>query len=234
MPTITLRYFAIIREAVGMETEQRAVPAGTSAADVAQDLGARYPRIAALLRASPVMVNAAYADLDVPLADGDEVAFIPPVAGGADDAVRFAVVETPLVADDVAALVAAPEAGAVVTFVGTVRKHARGREVRWLEYEAYAAGCVPIFAQLAAEMRERWRIVGVAIHHRVGHLNIGDASVVIAVSATHRQDAFAACGYAIDRLKERAPIWKKEAYADGATWIGAEAAYQGLPDRRTD
>lgn len=234
MPTITLRYFAIIRETVGMEAEQRLVPAGTTAADVARDLSTRYPRIAGLLRTSPVMVNAAYADLDAPLADGDEVAFIPPVAGGADDGGRFAVVETPLVADEIAALVAAPEAGAVVTFVGTVRDHARGRAVRWLEYEAYAAGCVPIFAELAAEMRARWRVVGVAIHHRVGHLRVGDASVVIAVSAAHRQDAFAACAYAIDRLKERAPIWKKEAYADGEVWIGAEAAYQGLPDRRPD
>lgn len=233
MPVITLRYFAIIREAVGRETEERTVPDGTTAAEVAAALSAQYPRIAALLRTSPVMVNAAYAEPGVALADGDEVAFIPPVAGGTTDTPCFAVVETPLVADAIAALVAAPEAGAVVTFVGTVRNHARGRAVRWLEYEAYAAGCLPIFAQLAAEMRERWSLVGVAIHHRVGHLQVGDTSVVIAVSSGHRQEAFAACEYAIDRLKERAPIWKKEAYADGEVWIGAESAYQGLPDRRT-
>jgi len=233
MPTITLRYFAIIRETVGMESEQRVVADGTTAADVAADLSARFPRIAGLLRTSPVMVNAAYADLEAPLAEGDEVAFIPPVAGGTDETPRFAVVDTPLVADEIAALVAVPEAGAVVTFVGTVRNHARGRAVRWLDYEAYAAGCVPIFAQLAEEMRAKWRVIAVAIHHRVGHLVVGDASVVIAVSAAHRQDAFAACEYAIDRLKERAPIWKKEAYEDGEVWIGAEAAYQGLPDRRT-
>lgn len=234
MPTITLRYFAIIRETVGMESEQRVVADGATAADIAADLSARFPRIAGLLRTSPVMVNAAYADLSAPLADGDEVAFIPPVAGGAGTAPRFAVVDRPLVADEIAALVAAPEAGAVVTFVGTVRNHARGRAVRWLDYEAYAAGCVPIFAQLAEEMQVRWRVIAVAIHHRVGHLVVGDVSVVIAVSAAHRQDAFAACAYAIDRLKERAPIWKKEAYADGEVWIGAEAAYQGLPDRRAD
>jgi MoaE-MoaD fusion protein len=234
MPTITLRYFAIIRETVGMEAEQRDIPDGTTAADVANDLSARFPRIAGLLRTSPVMVNAAYADLDAPLADGDEVAFIPPVAGGTMSDARFAVVETPLVPDEIAALVAAPEAGAVVTFVGAVRNQARGRAVKWLDYEAYAAGCVPIFTRLADEMHEQWRIVAVAIHHRVGHLLVGDASVVIAVSAAHRQDAFAACAYAIDKLKERAPIWKKEAYEDGEIWIGAEAAYQGLPDRRAD
>jgi molybdopterin synthase catalytic subunit len=234
MLTITIHYFAIIRETVGMETERRVIPDGTTAADVANDLSARFPRIAGLLRTSPVMVNAAYADLDTPLVDGDEVAFIPPVAGGTDDAARFAVVETPLVTDEIAALVASPEAGAVVTFVGAVRNHARGRSVRWLEYEAYAAGCVPIFSQIAAEMREHSHVIDVAIHHRVGRLAVGDASVVIAVSASHRQDAFAACAYAIDKLKERAPIWKKEAYTDGELWIGAEAAYQGLTDRHAD
>jgi molybdopterin converting factor subunit 1 len=234
MPTITLRYFAIIREAVGAESEERTVPDGTTAADIAAALSAQLPRIAGLLRTSPVMVNAAYADADQILRDGDEVAFIPPVAGGSDGPPRFAVVETPLDAGAIAALVTSPETGAVVTFVGTVRNHARSRAVLWLDYEAYAAGCLPIFGQLAAEMCERWDVIDVAIHHRVGHLLVGEASVVIAVSSGHRQEAFAACEYAIDRLKERAPIWKKEAYADGEFWIGAEAAYQGLPDRRTD
>ena len=232
MPTITLRHFAIIRETVGAETETRTVPDGTTAADIAAALRAEYPRIAGLLRTSPVMVNAAYADLDKALEDGDEVAFIPPVAGGAGGDARFVVTETPLVGDAIVALVAAPEAGAIVLFVGTVRNHARGRAVLWLDYEAYAAGCTPIFAQIAAEMREQWDIRDVAIHHRVGHLMVGEASVVIVVASAHRHDAFAASEYAIDRLKERAPIWKKEAYADGDVWIGAEAAYQTLPDRR--
>ncbi len=231
MPTITLRHFAIIRETVGAETETRAVPDGTTAADIAATLSAEYPRIAGLLRTSPVMVNAAYADLAKPLEEGDEIAFIPPVAGGNGSDAHYAVVETPLIADAVAALVAAPEAGAIVTFVGTVRNHARGRSVLWLDYEAYAAGCLPIFAQIAAEMRARWSVRDVAIHHRVGHLAVGNASVVIAVASAHRHDAFAASEYAIDRLKELAPIWKKEAYADGEIWIGAEATYQALPDR---
>jgi len=232
MPTITLRHFAVIRETVGAEIETRAVPDGTTAADIAATLSAEYPRIAGLLRTSPVMVNAAYADLEKPLDEGDEIAFIPPVAGGSGNGGRYAVAETPLIADAVAALVAAPEAGAIVTFVGTVRNYARGRSVLWLDYEAYAAGCLPIFAQIAAEMRARWAVLDVAIHHRVGHLAVGDASVVIAVASAHRHDAFAASEYAIDRLKELAPIWKKEAYADGEVWIGAETAYQALPDRR--
>jgi molybdopterin synthase catalytic subunit len=251
MPTITLRHFAIIREAVGTETEERTYPAGTTAADVVADFAKRYPRIAGLLRSSPLMVNAGYAALDTALNEGDELAFIPPVAGGtgsqeerdgmtpphpdAFDAPMspFAVVEAPLDASAVAALVAAADAGAIVTFIGTVRDHARGRVVRWLEYEAYAAGCLPIFAQIADEMRAQWPVGLVAIHHRVGHLEVGAASVVIAVASAHRHEAFAACEYAIDRLKQLAPIWKKEAYADGEVWIGAEAAYQALPDRRS-
>jgi molybdopterin synthase catalytic subunit/molybdopterin converting factor small subunit len=231
MPRITLRHFAIIREAVGRETEERSYPDGTTATDVAEDLAARYPRIAALLRSSPLMVNAAYADADVPLKEGDELAFIPPVAGGADDDARFAVVEAVLDASAVAALVAADDAGAIVTFIGTVRDHARGRAVKWLEYEAYAAGCLPIFQQIANEMRGQWPVGRVAIHHRVGLLEVGEASVVIAVASAHRHEGFEACEYAIDRLKQLAPIWKKEAYADGEVWIGAEAAYQSLPDR---
>lgn len=233
MPTITLRYFAIIRETVGAEVEECTVPDGTTAGDIATILSGTYPRIAGLLRASPVMVNAAYADRAQVLAEGDEVAFIPPVAGGAGNSPLFAVVETPLDECGIGALVQSPQVGAIVTFVGTVRNNARGRGVLWLDYEAYAAGCLPIFAQIAAEMRDQWSVIAVAIHHRVGHLQVGDASVVIAVSAGHRHDAFVACEYAIDRLKERAPIWKKEAYADGEVWIGAEAAYQALPDRHT-
>lgn len=242
MPKVTLRYFAIIREAVGTDAEERDVPEGTTAADIAADLGERVPRLAPLLRAVPVMVNAAYADRDAALRDGDEIAFIPPVAGGTSEnggpkptpqtAPLFVVTADVLDAEAVAALVYAPDAGAVVTFVGTVRNHARGREVRSLDYEAYAAGCLPIFAQIAGEARRQWPVGGLAIHHRTGLLQVGEASVVIAVAAAHRGDAFAACAYAIDRLKELAPIWKKEAYADGDVWIGAESAYQSLPDRR--
>jgi molybdopterin synthase catalytic subunit/molybdopterin converting factor small subunit len=231
MPSITLRHFAIIREAVGAETEKRTYPDGTTAADVLADYAARYPRIAGLLRSSPLMVNAAYADAHTPLEEGDELAFIPPVAGGVPSPL-FVVTEEPLDVNAVAALVAAPDAGAIITFIGTVRDHARGRAVRWLEYEAYAAGCLPIFARIADEMRAKWPVGLVAIHHRVGHLEVGAASVVIAVASAHRHEGFAACEYAIDRLKQLAPIWKKEAYADGEVWIGAEAAYQSLPDRR--
>jgi molybdopterin synthase catalytic subunit len=110
-------------------------------------------------------------------------------------------------------------AGAIVTFVGRVRAHSRGRDVTKLEYEAYPEMAEKVFAQIADEVRERGGIIDVAIHHRVGMLGVGEISVVIAVSAAHRSPAFDACHYAIDRLKQIAPIWKKEHSPDGAVWV---------------
>jgi molybdopterin synthase catalytic subunit len=145
-------------------------------------------------------VNREYADPERELHDGDEVALIPPVSGGA-----FRVTEEPLSLEAVAAEVADERAGGLATFTGTVRRQSRGREVTRLEYEAYAEMAEDVMAQLARELEERYDLCAVAIHHRVGTLAIGEASVVIAVSAPHRQDALAACKDAIDRLKETVP-----------------------------
>jgi molybdopterin synthase catalytic subunit len=175
---------------------------------------AQHPQIASIQPA--FAVNHAYAPGHRPLADGDEVAFIPPVSGGSGP---FLVTEQEI---DLAALwraVADPGAGAIVTFHGVVRDNSRGRPVRYLEYEAYKEMAERTLAQIAQEIAARWGLEHVAIVHRVGHLEIGEASVVIAVAAPHRREAFAACTYAIDRLKEIAPIWKKEFTADGAVWV---------------
>ena len=182
MPTITLRYFAIIRETVGAESEDRLVPDGTTAAEVAADLGARYPRIAGLLRSSPVMVNAAYADLKAPLNDGDEVAFIPPVAGGVTIP-AYVVTADPLEIAAVTELVTAPEVGAIVTFVGTVRNHARGRRCCGSNTKRTPQAVCQFSPKSRRRCGRSGSIVGVAIHHRVGHLQVGDTSVVIAVSS---------------------------------------------------
>src|SRR6478672_7307891 len=149
------------------------------------------------------------------LADGDEVALIPPVSGGA-----FRVTDEPLSLDAVVAEVADERAGAVATFTGTVRRQSRGREVTRLEYEAYAEMAEDVMAELAADLLERYELCAIAIHHRVGTLGIGEASIVIAVSAPHRRDALTACKNAIDRLKETVPLWKKEVYEGGEEWIG--------------
>jgi molybdopterin synthase catalytic subunit/molybdopterin converting factor small subunit len=160
-------------------------------------------------------VNREYAERDRELADGDEVALIPPVSGGA-----FRVTEDRLSLEAVVAEVADERAGGIATFSGTVRRQSRGREVTHLEYEAYAEMAEEVMAQLAAQLQERHELCAVAIHHRIGKLEIGEASVVIAVSAPHRQAALEACREAIDTLKETVPLWKKEVYEGGEEWIG--------------
>jgi molybdopterin synthase catalytic subunit len=204
---VTVRLFAGLRERAGWS--QKEIDAET-VGDVWRELGLGDEPDGLLYA-----VNREYAPRETALADGDMVALIPPVSGGA-----FRVTEEPLSLDAVVAEVADERAGAVATFTGTVRRESRGREVTRLEYEAYAEMAEDVMARLAAELLERYELCGIAIHHRVGTLGIGEASVVIAVSAPHRQDALAACRDAIDRLKETVPLWKKEVYEGGEEWIG--------------
>jgi len=160
-------------------------------------------------------VNRRYADSATELADGDEVAVIPPVSGGA-----FRLSAEPLSLEAAVREVRSDEAGAIATFVGTTRVRSRGRTVLHLDYEAYEGMAEQVMAELAADLESRRELCEIAIHHRVGRVDIGEASVVIAVSAPHRHDALAACREAIDRLKVEVPLWKKEVYADGEQWIG--------------
>jgi molybdopterin synthase catalytic subunit len=137
---------------------------------------------------------------------------------------RFAIIEGPLNASAVAELVADPGCGAVATFTGAVRHVNLGRRVERLEYEAYAPLAVRTFERIAAEAAERWPGTALAVHHRVGRLNIGEASVVIAAAAPHRADAFAVCRYTIERVKQIAPIWKREHFEGGEVWIEGATA----------
>jgi molybdopterin synthase catalytic subunit len=220
---VTIRYFASIREVVGQRSEVRNVPDSTTAGALLEQVVREYPAIEGLFRASRIMLNQAYAEPSQPLADGDELALIPPVSGGSDN---FHVTDQPINVHELADAVASPSAGAVATFAGQVRDNARGRGVLVLEYEAYEEAAEKALAQIGAEIRERWDVEGVAITHRVGRLTVGEVSVGIAVSSAHRAEAFDACRHAIERIKQVVPIWKKEFYVDGASWIGSEAEYQ--------
>jgi molybdopterin synthase catalytic subunit len=207
---VVVKLFAALRERAGWPEREVDLPDGALLGDLwgTLDLG---PEPAGLLYA----VNREYAELGRVLADGDEVALIPPVSGGS-----FRIADAPLSLDAVVAEVAHDRAGAIATFTGTVRAESRGRNVLYLEYEAYTEMAESVMAGLAAVLRQRYDVHEVAIHHRVGRVEIGEASVVIAVSARHRQDALAACKAAIDELKETVPLWKKEVYEGGEEWVG--------------
>ena len=205
--TVRVRLFAALREHAGWS--QREIDAAT-VADVWGALGlGDEPE--GLLYA----VNKEYAARERTLADGDEVAVIPPVSGGA-----FLLSEEPLELDRAVAEVRSDEAGAIATFTGTTRVTSRGRTVTHLDYEAYEGMAEQVMEEIAGELRGRYALCDVAIHHRVGRVGIGEPSVVIAVSAPHRRDALDACRDAIDTLKERVPLWKKEVYEGGEEWIG--------------
>lgn len=223
--TITVRYFAILKELLGQSELQLALPAGTTVGEVYPLVTDNNERLGRLRRSMMVMVNHDYVTDDVVLRDGDELAFIPPVSGG-ETVKLFAMTTEPLDTRDVEALVAADDAGAVVTFTGAVRNHARGKAVIALDYEAYEPAAEKQLGVIGVEVLERWPGMRIAIHHRHGYLEPGIASVVIACASAHRAEAFEAAAYAIDRIKLIVPIWKKEHYHDGSIWVGSEAEYQ--------
>jgi len=207
---VTVRLFAGLRERAGFGEQALELADGARLSDVwpALELGEEP---AGLLFA----VNRAYAPTGQALADGDEVALIPPVSGGA-----FRLSSEPLDLAAVVAEVTDERAGAIATFLGTTRIQSRGRTVQHLDYEAYEGMAEQVMADIAEELRGRYDVRGIAIHHRVGRVRVGETSVAIAVSAAHRHDALAACREAIDALKQLVPLWKKEVYEGGEEWIG--------------
>jgi MoaE-MoaD fusion protein len=205
---VKVKLFAGLREHAGWS--ERDFDDITHVEDVwpALSLG---PEPAGLLYA----VNKEYVERGHELSEGDEVAVIPPVSGGS-----FRLSADALSLDAVVDEVRSDRAGAIATFVGTTRVESRGRTVEHLDYEAYEGMAEQVMAEIANELKQRYDLCDIAIHHRTGRVEIGDASVVIAISAPHRQDALAACKDAIDTLKTKVPLWKKEVYEGGEEWIG--------------
>jgi molybdopterin converting factor subunit 1 len=223
--SVRVRAFALMREVLGTAELAVTLPAGADVAALLARLAQEFPDARLAGRRFTTAVNRSYAPPDAILADGDEVALIPPVSGGAVK--LFEVVDRPISIDEVAARLAAPENGAITLFAGTVRgvteKPAGGAGeavTDYLEYEAYAEMAEPVLESIAGEAMARWPAIrAVSIVHRTGRLEVGEVSIVIAVAAGHRQDTFDACHTIIDRVKAIAPIWKREVGPDGSSWV---------------
>jgi molybdopterin synthase catalytic subunit len=212
---VTVLFFAAARDAAGA-ARQVIEPAPATVGALRAALAASRPELARLLPRCRLAVDQAFAADEDPLPDGAEVAVVPPVAGGAP---CFRVTEAPLSIDEVVAAVAGPGRGGLVTFTGNVRGETRGRRVLRLEYEAYGPMAERILAFIGAEVGAAHG-AEVAVVHRVGVLQPGEAAVVIAAAAPHRLPAFRACQEVLERLKQDVPIWKREVYQDGSTWVG--------------
>ena len=215
---IRLRCFASVKDIVGQRDVVLELPDGMTAGGLLQHVTAEYPSLARLAPSLRLAVTQEYVESAHALADGDEVALIPPVSGGVD---LYEVTEDPLSLDALARAVGQTSSGAVATFLGIVREFARGRRVCFLEYDAYPEMATAEMRRIGEEIRRQWPVDRIAMVHRIGRLAIGEASVAIAVSSPHRREALQACAYAIERVKEIVPIWKREVWADGAEWIGS-------------
>lgn len=227
---VQVKLFATLRQEAGWADRKVDLPEQATVADLVDHLVARQSTLSWRDRAIYAAVNQEYVQSDRALQPGDVVALFPPVSGGEEDAgqaavKRFEVTTAPLSLDDVARRVTRPDCGAITTFAGTVRGETTtetgDRSTDYLVYEAYAEMAEAKLAQIADEIREQWpKVRDVSILHRIGHVDIGEPSVVIAVATPHRGDGcFEACRYAIERLKAIVPIWKQENWSDGQVWV---------------
>ncbi len=225
---IRVLFFGLTRDLTGFEQEQMELPEGESVDGLWRRYEGRFPRLKEMSGSLLAAVNQEIVERSWPLRDGDEVAFMPPVSGGATEDF-YRITREVIPTEDLARQLKAPQDGAVVTFEGIVRNHSHGRKTLYLEYEAYEPLAIRKMEEIGGETRQKYRIDRLGMIHRVGRLEIGETSVAIMVTAGHRRAAFEACHYAIDRLKRVVPIWKKEYFEDGAVWAegeGLEISFQ--------
>ena len=215
---ITVLLFGQAREVAGAASLELEVAQPATVASAFAALAAAHPRLAAMGRSLLFAINEEYAGREQPLSDGDRLAVLPPVSGGAGEDV-IEITRAPIDIAGLRARLLAGESGAVVIFDGVARDNTKGRRTRFLEYEGYEAMALKTMAQIAGEVHEQWPVNRVGIVHRLGRIEISESSVVIVVTSAHRRVAFEACHYAIDRLKKIVPIWKKEYFEDGEVWV---------------
>jgi len=245
---VQVKFFAIFREMMGKKNDTKQIGDGTTVEQLWREYAAISPRVASVRAA--YSVNQELVDGDHVLRDGDEVAFLPPVSGGAGQvksktakikrktnsvtsvrsvAKNVWVTTRRLDLNALAKRVEFSGAGAILVFSGVVRDNAKGKAVKHLEYEAYPAMAERSLNQIIAEIHERWSEARVAIVHRIGKLKIGESSLVIAVAAPHRPEVYAASRYAIERIKAIVPVWKKEFTLDGENWVEGPVAGELTP-----
>ena len=227
---VRILFFGMLREIVGMSGEEADFPEGASLGRVFSAYAARFPRLQELARSIVIARNQEFAAAETAIAEGDEIAFLPPVSGGLDRdpldvsegnvycaLTRHAIDTRALIAQ----LISGDE-GAVVTFEGTVRNNTKGRRTLCLDYECYESMALKMMAQIAREIAAGHPICRIAMVHRLGRMLIGETSVAVIVTSPHRRAAFDASLEGINRLKKIVPIWKKEHFADGEVWVEGE------------
>ena len=219
---IRVLLFGILKDLTGHSSEELSVPDRATAADIIGHYEQRLAGKRDLLASVAISVNQEYSSADRRLSPGDEVALLPPVSGGADCDPYVRLVHTRIVPHDIVPRLEKPEDGAIVIFDGIVRNTSRGRRTLYLDYESYEEMALKALQELASLATQKFAVRNVAIVHRLGRIEIGESSVLIAVFSAHRAAAFEACRWVIDTLKRTVPIWKKEYFEDGAVWADGE------------
>ncbi len=228
---VKVLFFGITHDLTGCAQDNADLPKGERLEGLRRHYERRFPRLASVGNSLVVAVNQEIASATTVLHDGDEVAFMPPVSGGAGGDF-FLITLDSINASELAKPLRAANDGALVIFEGFVRNHSHGRATLYLEYEAYEPMAIRKLEELGSEAKRKFAIDAIGVVHRLGRLEIGETSVAIIVTAEHRSPAFAACQFAIDRLKQIVPIWKKEYFADGAVWSEGEGQTHVLVETR--
>src|SRR5258708_3167631 len=216
---VRVLFFGVLKDVAGRGSDILTLPEEATAGDVIEHYETQLSSLKGNLSSIAVSVNQEYAGLDAKLHSGDEVALLPPVSGGSP---RSRITRQPIDTSAVLVAIKQAEDGAAVVFEGVVRNHSRGRRTLFLEYEAYEPMALTQMEALAAQALSRFQIRDAAVVHRLGHLDIGETSVLIVVTSAHRAAAFEASRWLIDTLKKTVPIWKKEHFEDGVVWADGE------------
>ena len=232
---IRVLFFGITKEIVGVSEDHLEIPAGATLDSVFTEYAGRYPRLREMAGSLVLAANARFVPRSEQLQPGDEVAFLPPVSGGADSIIEtpeghfFALTREPIVTQALAVRLLRGEDGAVVHFEGVVRNNTNGRMTRYLDYEGYEGMALKVMAEIGVDIAARHAIGRISMVHRLGRLQIGETSVAVVVTAPHRKPAFEAALEGINRLKKLVPIWKKEYFEDGEVWVEGQWDDSVLP-----